>query len=659
VSRRRGWLTVSAKIVIVVTVLSACRTEPPDMNQAGEGTPTVSESSGEEPEEIPKTVEVTRIVVETEVVEIAPTPTPDLTEPTELVICIGQEPESLYPYGQARPSNAAEHIWHGIYESMYTSLAYDYQARGLEKMPSLADGDALIEPVTVSEGGLVYAANNDVVRLTEGVRVRNYDGQEVTFDGTPLSLPQMVVQFSLRPLVWSDGTPVTAFDSVYSFELAADAGTPIPKRVFERTASYEATGELEVTWTGIPGYLGADYFTNVWTPYPRHYWGEFTAAELLEAEQSTRRPLSHGPYVIQEWVAGDHIRLVKNDNYYLADQGQPKIDEIRFTFVPNSSQLIAQLLAGQCDIGTHDGLSRDDAEPLLDAEERGLLQAHFQTGTVFEHIDFGINSAEEYALTRPDWFQDPRVRQAIVMCTDRQAMIEQVMFGRSEVIHGYIPTIHPLYPQDATEWPYDVNEANRVLDSLGYVDADEDGIREDPVTGAPFQVTLLGALSNEVDEQVAVLFQQDLVECGIEIEISFMHSDEYFADGPDGPLFGRQFDLAAFPWLISVEPNCGLYLSSRTPGPENNWNRNYNNNTGFRDEAFDEACSQALASLPGTDDYERYHQQALRLWSEQVPIIPLFMRLKIAAARPEVANFALDPTQSSELWNLYELDLVE
>ena len=95
-------------------------------------------------------VEVTRIVVETKVVEIAPTPTPEPRTPKELVICIGQEPETLYPYGRARPSEAAEHVWQGLYENMYTSLAYDYQAHGIEKIPSLADGDAILELVTVA-----------------------------------------------------------------------------------------------------------------------------------------------------------------------------------------------------------------------------------------------------------------------------------------------------------------------------------------------------------------------------------------------------------------------------------------------------------------------------------------------------------------------------
>ncbi len=141
------------------------------------------------------------------------------------------------------------------------------------------------------------------------------------------------------------------------------------------------------------------------------------------------------------------------------------------------------------------------------------------------------------------------------------------------------------------------------------------------------------------------------------MELTFVNADQYFADGPEGPLFGRQFDLAAFPWLISVEPNCALYLSSQIPGPANGWNRNFNNETGFSDPEFDAVCEAALAALPGTPEYDENHREALRLWSEQMPIIPLFMRLKVAATRPGILNFVVDPTQDSELWNLNEIDI--
>lgn len=113
-------------------------------------------------------------------------------------------------------------------------------------------------------------------------------------------------------------------------------------------------------------------------------------------------------------------------------------------------------------------MGTDHSPFLLEAESNGLLIPYFQTGTVWEHIDFGINPEPGYAASRPDWYEDVRVRQAITLCTDRQGMVDEIMFGRSEVIHSYIPSNHPLYASGLTEWPYDVNAANALLDEAGF-----------------------------------------------------------------------------------------------------------------------------------------------------------------------------------------------
>jgi peptide/nickel transport system substrate-binding protein len=242
------------------------------------------------------------------------------------------------------------------------------------------------------------------------------------------------------------------------------------------------------------------------------------------------------------------------------------------------------------------------------------------------------------------------------MCTDRQSMVDEILFGESQVMHSYVPTTHPLYPDDMKEWPYDVTAANRLLDSAGYLDKDGDGFREDSETATRFEVSLMGALGNQVGEQLANMVKQNLADCGVDVRLELIDGNFYFADGPEGPLFGRHFDLASFPWLISIEPNCSLYLSSQIPGPENGWNSGYNNETGFISEDFDAACLAANSALPGLPGYEENHEDALRIWSEEVPIIPLFARLKVAAAREGMLNFIIDPTQESELWNLYDID---
>ena len=215
----------------------------------------------------------------------------------------------------------------------------------------------------------------------------------------------------------------------------------------------------------MPGFSDATYFTNFWVPMPEHLWSGFTAAELLEAEESSRLPVGDGPFKIEEWIAGDSIRLTKNEFYYRADEGLPYLDSVTFKFIPDTNQLLAQLLSGQCDIGTHRRSEHSTNAPfLIEAEASGLLVPYFQTGTIYEHIDFNIDPYGDAADTRYDWFEDARVRQAMTMCTDRQGMVDNILYGRSEVIHTYIPTVHPLYPTEGlTEWAFDPEAGNALL----------------------------------------------------------------------------------------------------------------------------------------------------------------------------------------------------
>ena len=480
-------------------------------------------------------------------------------------------------------------------------------------------------------------------------------------------MEQMVVDFTMKPRVWSDGEPVTADDSVYSFEIVSDPDSTTSKYTVERTASYEATGDLTTRWTSVPGFLDSTYFVNFWGPLARHYLGGFTAAELLTAEESTRMPLGDGAFKIDEWIPGDSIRLSPNEFYYRADEGLPYLDSVTYKFIPDTNQLVAQLLSGACDIGTQDGMDVGQAPFLIEAENNGLLTPYFQTGTVYEHIDFGINSynygddvAQGDPGWRPDWFEDVRVRQALTMCTDRQSMVDNILFGRSEVIHGYVPSVHPLYPAgELTEWPYDVDQANALLDEVGYVDTDGDGIREDSATGVPFAITLGTTTGNEMRQQLTQIFKENMLDCGVDVELYYLPAGEWFADGPDGPLFGRQFDLGEFAWLTGVEPACSLYNTVSITGPEEEGFGGWGNanETGWSNPEFDAECARAQGSLPGTSDYEEGHKAAQVIFSQEVPIIPLFLRLKVAAARPNVLNFGVDPTQNSELYNIYEFDL--
>jgi ABC-type oligopeptide transport system substrate-binding subunit len=79
--------------------------------------------------------------------------------------------------------------------------------------------------------------------------------------------------------------------------------------------------------------------------------------------------------------------------------------------------------------------------------------------------------------------------------------------------------------------------------------------------------------------------------------------------------------------------------------------------TGWANDAFDQACAEALATLPGMEEHVAGHQTALRIFMEELPSLPLFLRIKLTATSPGVQNFRPDVTEPSELWNLYELDI--
>lgn len=643
----KRWWVIAAILVLGAVVLAAC--QPEVVTETVEVTRVVKEEVVVEGQP----VEVTRVVVEEKIVEVEPTAAPVEAKPKDLIVCMAQEPETLYVYGGSMLAMSA--VLHAVYENNLTTLSYGYQAQGIEKVPSLSDGDAFFETVTVNPGDMVVDADVNPVAWGEEVTVTNANDEEVAFDGSPVEMKQLVVQFTIKPRVWSDGTPVSADDSVYSFEIASDPDTQSSKYTIDRTASYAATGDLTVEWRGLPGYLDSQYFTNFWTPLPRHAWGGLTAAELNEAEESSRMPMGDGPFMITEWVAGDNISLVKNPNYYRASEGLPYVDTVTYKFVPDTNQLIAQLLAGQCDIGTQDGMDVGQSPFLIEAEANGILVPYFQTGTVFEHIDFNIQPYDD----RTVWFDDVRVRQAFTMCTDRQSMVDNILYGRSEVISSYIPSVHPLFNQNNVQWPYDVDAANKLLDEAGFTDSDGDGLRNHPTTGENFIVTLGTTTGNEMRQQLTQIFKENLSACGVQIDLYYLPAGEWFADGPEGPLFGRTFDLGEFALLTGVDPSCNLYITDEIPGPPEEGYAGWGgaNETGWSNADYDTACKAALASLPGTAEYEQNHKDAQLIFSENVPVIPLFLRLKVAAARPEVMNFGVDPTQNSELYNIFEIDL--
>jgi peptide/nickel transport system substrate-binding protein len=563
------------------------------------------------------------------------------------------EPDSLYIYGTDSP--AARHVWQAIYDGPLDSRTYAHQSVILTGLPNLADGSASIQTVSVQAGQRVRAASGEVIELAPGIVIENSSGQRVAFDGIAVLMQQMVVTFTLQAgLTWSDGAPLTADDSVYAFELAADPVTPIDKYAVEHTAEYRAMDVGTVVWRGVPGFLDHFYYLNFWHPLPRHAWGDLSAADLLNAEVPTRRPLGWGPFVLQEWVAGDHITVVRNPAYFRAPEGFPRLDVVTFRFIPDPIVLAEELLAGRCDVVTHE--STDAVRAAL-PDEFPQIQTLSTYDSRWELLAFGISPSAGY--DRPDFFEDVRVRQGIALCIDRQAVVDQVMEPPGRILDSFVPPEHPFYAGSASKaWGYDPPAGQSLLAGAGWYDGDGDGVRESHgipgiADSAPFWVSYR-TTDDPVRVQTAQLVQGYLAACGIQVDVEVVTSDTLFAPGPEGAVFGRRFDLAQFSWRATADPLCDLFLSSQMPDVER-WDRP--NVAGFLDDEYDMACLSALEAFPGSVEYASGHAKAQRVFSERLPVLPLFQRPKVTLARTSVVGLVPDPTEDSELWNVELLDL--
>jgi peptide/nickel transport system substrate-binding protein len=621
-----------------------------------------------------------------------PPPTPSPTpEPVVLTVCLPEEPDSLYLYGTS--SQAAQHVWQTIYDGPLDTRNYAYQPVILTSLPSFANGNATVKTIAARAGDRVLAANGDVVELAPGVIVQNADGEQLAFDGTPVSMAQMVVTYTLHSeLYWSDGALLTADDSVFSFELAADPATPTDKHVIERTAAYRAADIRTLVWSGVPGFLDRAYVLNLWHPLPRHAWGQLSATELLTAEVATRHPLGWGPFTLDEWIPGDHITVVRNPIYFRTPEGLPRVDAVTFRFITDPILLAEELLTERCDIVTHDATDAvraalpsslqtpqpegpgegtlsatedvekvapvvEDITPFSTTEQiPGGSMAISSPAARWELIGFGISPSPDHA--RPDVFEDVRVRQAVALCIDRQTMVDQILGPAGRVLNSYLPPEHPLYAGDGLiTWGYDPAAAQALLATAGWYDEDGDSVREAHSIpgipdGTPFQVTY-HTTDDPLRIQTAQLVQVYLADCGIQAGMETVSPQALFASGPEGVLFGRRFDLAQFSWHATHAPLCDTFMSDQMPAV-GHWSSP--NVVGFLDDEYDTACLAASLTPPGSETYAAAHVEPQRIFSERLPALPLFQWLKTTLARTTVIGLAPDPTQFSELWNIEQLD---
>jgi peptide/nickel transport system substrate-binding protein len=599
------------------------------------------------------------------------TPLPSSTPvlPAELTICSAQEPSSLFIYSDQ--SIAARQIYEALYDGPYDILHYEVVPVILEKNPSLVDGDIFLSPIELMLGDLFVAADGTLTNLVEGTPYIPAGCQSLdcvkTYQGTePIQVDQASVRFKLRQgLQWSDGASLTADDSVYAYEIARSFYPRVQADLLAHTQAYQALDSFTIEWRGLPGYLPSQTVNHFFTPLPRHLWGDLTPEELLASEEVNRKPLGYGPYAIENWQAGDRLVLKRNPNYFRSSEGLPKFETLVYRFVPDGQSALDLFLAGECDFLDETHSLDNSSGPLQEALVTGKAKLVEEANTAWEHLDFGIQPVSPAENPLAQLFQPKEMRQAVALCLDRQRIAnDHLGEDAAQVSDSFVPSDHPLHNPGLVQYPYDPAAGAALLDSLGWKDDDGDPVTPrlsqgvaGVVNGVPLSIQLL-SLDGPDNLQMAETVQESLAGCGIAVQIQTLPAQDLLAPGPEGPVFGRHFQMTIFSWAASAQPACFLFTTGQIPGPYPEFSLGWGgaNASGYSNFEYDRQCGIAGNSLQEQSWHAGANLQSQAIFAEELPVIPLFQHRQAALAQPDLCGLAPDASARSMLWNLENLE---
>ena len=607
---------------------------------------------------------------------LPPTATP--VPPKTLVVCLADEPQDLYLYGDT--SRAKWSVLEAIYDGPVDTVNFEPSPVILTDLPTQENGGIALQTAVVTAGDPVANVTGDIVALKKGVRVFpagcTSPDCALEWDGTSeLELVQMVVNFNLlEGITWSDGVPLTAQDSVFSFTVSTDPKTTVTKTNIDRTFSYTALDDNTVQWIGQPGYLTLNPAAFFWSPLPQHVLANLTPEQMTSDALTTRQPLGWGAYTIDEWVGGDHIRLVKNPNYFRAAEGLPYFDVLVYRFIPTTPEAdLSMMVTGECDIIDNGAGLESQIVRIRELEDMGELKPYFGMGPEWEGLHFGIKPASYDDVYNPyedrqDFLGDVRVRQAIAYCVDRDYIQTYITLNQSDVPRTFLPPNHPYAAADTKIYEHNPVLGGQLLDEAGWLDTDGNPSTPRVATevGNVFYNTELAlnyyVTESELHASTTNVVVESLAQCGIKVTPTYLSVAEMYAGGPDGRVFGRNFDLAELAWSTGRQPPCFLFSSSEIPGAANNWlGTRYGgvNFSGFSNDEYDAACDLALSTGLDRELLLSQSNRMQQILMEELPALPLFFHVKAMVSRPDLCGLELDVTARSGLKGIETLTLGE
>lgn len=366
----------------------------------------------------------------------------------------------------------------------------------------------------------------------------------------------LVVDWSLRADAnWSDGTPVTSADVVAGWRVALDDTQPITtgREQARDIASIIIVDDrhFQVVWKTPPASFAAPRVHRV---LPAHLvLDDSGVPRNLAASGYLRRPVGNGPFVLVDDVPGAHLLFRRRPDDTSA---AVPVDEVLVRVLPSTESLTSALLAGDVDATfPQAGLSPTEAERLL-AEHPGRFVVSRAPGTTWVHLDFNLDDPV---------LGDVRVRRAIAMAIDREAIISAVAGNAYDVDEGFLPRHHPARVS-LPRLPFDPIAAETILDEAGYRRPMAGEVRVGP-TGTALRLQLASASGQRDTERLLALVRDALGKVGIDVVLDLRPFKVFFAEGAKKR---RLPHLSFYAWTVDADSSGGsLWRADRIPTAAN------------------------------------------------------------------------------------------
>lgn len=428
-----------------------------------------------------------------------------------------------------------------------------------------------------------------------------------------------------------NGDPVTAQDWVWSFERAVnpDTASPLSGVVLGRMKSVEAVDDytLKLTLTEPYYYL----FDNL------QYEGIMGVLSKRAVEESgddyARSPVGAGPFIFKEWVTADHITLERNPDFTwgpsYTNGTPPNIQTLIFRTIPESSTIVAGLEAGEITWAGNGYLAPVDVNSL---ESTGMFDViRFPAYATMPYINLNLSKEP---------FNDLRVRQALNLAVDRQAMIDIVVPDS-----GATPAYGPLPPSAEGYWSgveqigytYDLERAKQLMQDAGYTYNSNGMLEKD---GVPLSFTLYVINGLAIDGKADEVLQSQWKQLGVDVNLEISDIGVLIQK-----LISGDYGASDMGWGAANSELLDTIFNSKFIGA---------NNFSFLNDPEMDAILAKMVSSTSLEDHLNWSMEAQKRTVEQAYIIPLFNQMTSEVINKQLQGYAyIKSDMGFRLWDAY------